>query len=677
MNIDALIPHTLRSQSVESRRRARLIIYAIGVANLASLSAVGMMLWIGQPGTAAKVLLTIVTQTSTYAVLRVSRSTAVAGHYLVCMFFAGLVYDYGADDGYSVLATIVLPLAAAHLVGVRAGVVWTVIGVIWAGVVFASVRSGGESMMALGLSAAIMTLLVGIASTIVESTRSRAVAEAANSERRLRHHRDRIRAFAESTFPGIAETTEQGTSYVSQGLKQLLGYDPDQFANRPIVEYVHPDDLPRLQQLVQSASTKGFRAEVRMRHADGGWVWLEVYGIPDGEGDEDRWIFAARDIRDERQSRDQLLQAQRLEGIGVLAAGVAHDFNNLLTVIMGSAELIPDSELQQNIVNAANEAAELTSGLMAFGRKGPLAEGSVDVVDAVRRQEGMFRSLLGEEIELSMSLPTNALGTTLAAVQLNQVLLNLVTNAKEALGDGGHIGISVNSVVLESTRPESLELAPGPHLLIEVTDDGCGMSDTTREHAFDPFFSTKNPARGSGLGLASVYGIVRQAGGAVELDSHQGRGTAVRVYLPEVDVGPSAEIVVDPSAIEAEAKYLVLIVEDDARIRPLIERTLRSDGFDVMLAANGQEALSHASRRVPSMLVTDIVMPGMRGTEVARLLREAQPALPILFISGYADSTIDRSAWVQDPKSRFLAKPFRSQELIEQVHALLNNAEVA
>ena len=675
MIVDALIPHPLRDESVETQRRARLIVYAIGIANLASLLAASMMFGIGHPETAVNVLVTIVAHTAIYPILFFSRSTRLAGHSFIWIFFVELVWNYGPNGGYGVMPTIVLPLAAAALVGVRAGAAWTVVGMVWAGALAPLVKAGDGATLGMGLGTAIMTLIVGISACIVEATRARAVAEAATKDHLLQQYRDRIRTFVESTFPGFVEMTDSQITYTSEGIEALTGYASDQ-TTRQLSEYVHPDDVSGVRRLIDKGV--GFRTEVRLRHANGRWFWLEVYGIPQVQdsGDE-RWIFAARDIQTERQQREQMQRAQRLESIGVMAAGVAHDFNNLLTVIMGRADLLTEKEGRESIVEAAEEASELIARLVDFGRTGPVQAGGADAVGVLRHLESLFRSLLGAQIELVQTVPDATLGIALSDVQLNQVLLNLVTNAKESITGSGRVEIAVSSAIIEPERLQLLDLAQRPYVLIRVTDDGCGMSEPTREKAFDPFYTTKSPGSGSGLGLASIYGIVTRAGGAIDLESQVGSGTTVRVYLPEIDMS-KVEVVPSGEAIAPVSRHdqLVLVIDDEARIRSTVESMLVSEGFEVATAANAAEALVLLENATPALIITDIVMPGMRGTEFAKTVRRRHATLPVLFISGYSDHETDRSDWAADRNALFLAKPFRAHEIIDRVDALLR-ADVA
>ncbi|MCB1683733.1 MAG: response regulator [Pseudomonadales bacterium] len=680
MNADRFLPQQLRQGSVETRRRARLVLYALLIASLAALLSASMMLYLGHRTTAFALLLVPFAHAAVYLLLQVSKSTRLSAHVFMGLIFLELTFDYGPDDGYGVLVTIALPLAAAALIGPRAGVVWTGIGVLWAAYLGPVVFRPDDIPPGLGLSAAIMTIVVGIGSAIIESIRARAVEEAAANEQRLQALRDSIQTFAENSFPGIVVTSERGIDYVSDGVREILGYSQEIFACQPLVNYIHPEDFALTLRKVTATPARGFRTELRLRHSDGRWVWYEVWGMPLGEAaHNDHWIFAARNIEEERRGRDRLVQAQRLEGIGVLAAGIAHDFNNLLTVIIGCADMMPESEGRRNILLASDRAVELTTALRAFARSVPAHTQVIDIVAVARKLEPLFRSLLSARIRFEIDAPADSLCVRLPSAQFDQVLLNLVTNAKEAMSSGGELRLTIESTVVGSELVELLEIDSGKYVRITLADTGAGMSDTTLEHAFDPFFSTKAPAAGSGLGLASSYGIVTQAGGAIDIESVIDVGTTVRVYLPEVsdDSAPdSAMTTVEPSAemtTEAVASQpaQILVVEDDAALRTLAKLALTSAGFEVATAESGEAALPLVRMRPPDLVITDIVMPGLRGNELALRLRAERAELPILFVSGYSGTEIDDWTGWDAATTGFLAKPFRPAELIAQVNRLL------
>lgn len=536
ISVDQLIPEHLRNDSVESRRRARLILYAIAVACVASLIVTAAVALIGSLQIALLVSLNFFTHFSVYLVLRISRSTVVAGHAFVWVLLSNIIFSYGADGGYNVLLTALLPLAAASLINVRGGIIWTILGILWAGFIgpFYFLPEGVNP--ALSFSAAILTLATGIASVIIEYTRSQAVREAEASAQRVLRQQKLLRNFAESAFKGIAEIATDGRITSCNGLSALLGYDEGIIEQRNALDHVHADNKNALRESLKTISRDGFRLEARFKHASGHWNWLEVYGIPQDEKPNEQidWLIAARDMHEEQVSREQLAQTQRLESLGVLTGGIAHDFNNLLMVVSGSAELLPEDKLRKNILLASSEAAALTANLMALGAAPPLISSPVDVAEVLKEFEPIYRSVLRTHIKLDLHFPDERLLVMVPSSQLNQIILNLVTNAKEAITKNGSVTISLEKTSLNEQQANLLNTAIGEFVCITVSDNGAGFSDTSLSKAFDPFYSTKEKSRGSGLGLTSCYGIAQQAKGAIRIESTEGDGAKVLVYLPLV-----------------------------------------------------------------------------------------------------------------------------------------------
>ncbi|NOX50862.1 MAG: response regulator [Gammaproteobacteria bacterium] len=669
--MDALPFRDPNDPAIEANRLSQLLLFAIMIAVLTTILTTAMMLYLGHLATAGWIALTLPLYGLVTIVFYITKSTRLAAHGFILLICTLLMIDYGPDGGYAVMATCAIPLAASAMLGTRAGIVWTIIGVVWAGYLGPIVFRPTDFSQALGLGSAIMTLVVGTASVIVESTRARAVKEARKYRRDFEAHQERIRTFAESTFPGITVTSEKGIEYSSPGVKVLLGYTADEFSQQLIVDYVHPDDLPGLYEKVLAVPPKGFRAEIRLRHKQGHWVWLEAFGIPQaGDPDEDLWIFAARDIQEERRGREQLMQSHRLEGIGFLAAGVAHDFNNLLSVIIGRAELMPRSEHSESILLAATQASELTSSLMSFGRKTATPATTIDVVKVIRRVKPMLESLLRPNVEFMLDCPDEPVNAHFADGQLDQILLNLVTNAKEAMPNGGKLSLLIE--LAATTEPQLLSrgVPAAGYVLLKLIDTGPGMSDETLQHAFDPYYSTKPLHTGSGLGLASVYGIVRDGGGAIELESSLGKGTIARLYLPRAITPMQQPKQSNPNFTGQFFGQRCILVEDDSSVRDALEIGLESLGFDVEVASQGTQALEMAEQRQPDVVVTDIVMPGIRGTELTTLLHQKYPNLPVVLVSGFADPEVE--AWVAGhPMASFLAKPFRAADLGRGINELL------
>jgi PAS domain S-box-containing protein len=480
-----------------------------------------------------------------------------------------------------------------------------------------------------------------------------------------------MRTVVESLTPGLIDLEDGRVVYVAPGVRELSGHEPDEVIGTELLSYVHPDDVARLMPWLASA-VAGDHIELRLRHKQGHWVWIRVHLIPmEGSDTSNRLRFAGYDVSAERDSREQQMRAQRLQGVGVLAAGVAHDFNNLLTVITGFAELMPASEGQRNILQASDEAAQLVQKLMAFGKNSPVEGGGAELDKILRASEPVLRSLLTSVGNLHVSCESQALHVAMSASQINQILLNLVTNAKEALLKEGNVWIDLELLHLDFPRGE---LPAGSYAQLTVADDGGGMEAYSLEHAFDPFYTTKANRSGTGLGLASVYGLVHHAGGEVEVASEVGKGTTVSLLLPLQSAEAEASIL--GVAVDfSHGQGRILVVEDDELIADLIARSLVQAGYSVTIKNDVESAWQQLQQDVPDLLITDIMMPDGRGTDLAKRWYQSDQhkILPMLFISGYSDQEIGDWKDASGPV-KFLAKPFRSKELLDRVGELLRSS---
>jgi CheY-like chemotaxis protein len=379
-----------------------------------------------------------------------------------------------------------------------------------------------------------------------------------------------------------------------------------------------------------------------------------------------------------------LQQAQKLESVGRLAGGVAHDFNNLLTVINGYSGLLlkrldhPNDPLEnglEQIRQAGERAAGLTQQLLAFSRHQLIEPRPLSANAVLADAERMLQRIVGEDIEFITRLHASP-GLVMAdPVQIHQVLMNLVVNARDAMPNGGKVIIETMNVdVDERYRAPHLELAPGPYVLLSVTDTGIGMDEPTRLRVFEPFFTTKEKGIGTGLGLSTVYGIVRQAGGCISVYSEPGLGTTFKVYLPRLAEGAPAEATDRPGSSGLQGSETVLVVEDQEEVRRLAAEVLRTYGYNVIQAATGLEALQlaeHYSGRI-DLVLTDVVMPGMAGPELIDRFRALQPGIKVLCMSGY---TADAAALlgVLDSGVAFISKPFAPDVLAAEVRAILGS----
>ena len=425
---------------------------------------------------------------------------------------------------------------------------------------------------------------------------------------------------------------------------------------------------------------------------------FERYSMPqriDGESVGRVWSF--RDVTARKQtetalrdSEDQLRQSQKMDAIGRLAGGVAHDFNNLLTVILGYGEQLLDRlepgnsqrRAVEEIHKAAERAAALTRQLLAFSRKQLLESKSLDLNRTAAATAELLRRLIGEDIDLSLTLDPS-LGRVFADEhQIQQVIMNLAINARDAMPGGGRLTLATaNADLDDSDTVQHLPLPPGRYVTLLVGDTGIGMDAETRARVFEPFFTTKELGKGTGLGLATVYGIVKQSGGYIWVDSEPGHGTVFRVYLPRHEVASPTDAMAVPSPAAEPlpgGHETLLLVEDEAMVRELMRGTLERQGYQVLCAGSGREALAVASAHgAPlDLLVTDVVMPGMRGPDLSARLLPAHPRLRVLFMSGYADDAALHHG-VREGQAAFLQKPFTRAALVHKVREVLDARQPA
>jgi two-component system, cell cycle sensor histidine kinase and response regulator CckA len=385
---------------------------------------------------------------------------------------------------------------------------------------------------------------------------------------------------------------------------------------------------------------------------------------------------------EERQKLEAQLQlAQKMEAVGRLAGGVAHDFNNLLSVILSYAGFATEALREgdplrddiEEIRRAGARAADLTRQLLAFSRRQVLEPKVLEPCRVVADMEKMLRRLIGEDVRLELVLPPESGLVKADPGQLEQVIMNLVVNARDAMPDGGTITIEVAQVELdEEYAARHIAVTPGSYMLLSISDTGCGMDETTRQRLFEPFFTTKEKGKGTGLGLSTVYGIVKQSGGNIWAYSEPGQGTVFKVYLPRVKEDSSAAVTRRTQECPAIGTETIVVVEDDDAVRNLTVRILRAAGFKVLTAANGGEAL-RACEQHPGeihLLLTDVVMPQMSGRQLAERLVKVRPGLRVLYMSGYTDDAIVHHG-VLEPGTKFVSKPFTSAELTRKVREAL------
>jgi two-component system cell cycle sensor histidine kinase/response regulator CckA len=478
------------------------------------------------------------------------------------------------------------------------------------------------------------------------------------------------------------------TTYISSYVEKLLGLSPrewitdrDSWARR-----IHPEDRDRvLAEWRRGLSDRGpSMCEYRMTSVDGRVLWVRDTRTParDSEGRVRDIRGFLVDITEQRRVEDQLRQSQKLEAIGRLAGGITHDFNNVLTIITGYSDLLldripADSNLREavsEINSAGNRASHLTRQLLAFSRKQECQPALVDLNTVVSGLKMMLRRLIGEDIELDIA-PNAPLATVCAdRGQIEQILVNLAANARDAMPGGGLLTIETQNLELDGTFSRlHAGVRPGPYVLLAVTDTGAGMDEATKSRLFEPFFTTKERGHGTGLGLSIVYGIVKQAGGHIWVYSEPGRGSCFKIYLPQINSLPPDTAAPAPAPEQAGGGETVLVVEDEDRVLDLVSQVLWSHGFRVLQARDGAAALALTRdfKGTIDVLLTDSVMPYMSGRELARRLSDVRPDMKVLYMSGYTEGAASRSDMLDGDEKDFIQKPFSASALVRKIRSLL------
>lgn len=509
--------------------------------------------------------------------------------------------------------------------------------------------------------------------------------EIKKNEQALRRSEARYRSLVQSSVYGIYRSSLEGRFLdVNPALITMLGYgsaeevlllDPTKDV------FAHAEEYTRLvAEFRRSGRLDGI--EVKWKRIDGKAITVRISGRAVSSADEPADVLEAiaEDVTDRRALEDQFRQAQKMEAVGRLAGGVAHDFNNLLMVISGYAEVMlatleSDHRLREKalaIQQASDRATTLTRQLLAFSRKQLLELKVVDVNAIVADMERLLRPLIGENVEFVTNLSPEAAHTRADAGQLEQVLMNLVVNAKDAMPTGGALTLQTEKVVVdESHRRGQTFIRPGDYVMLSVSDTGMGMDKETQSRIFEPFFTTKEKGKGTGLGLSTVYGIVKQSGGYVMVQSDVGRGTTFQIYLPRVE--GTAEKHSAPTAPTAlGGTETVLLVEDEESVRQLVRETLAAKGYRVMEAANGEEGAAIAAQHDNKidLVITDVVMPGMGGRELVKQLAQTRPQTKVLYLSGYTEDAIVNEGTLESGAA-FLQKPFTLQNLARKVREVL------
>ena len=483
--------------------------------------------------------------------------------------------------------------------------------------------------------------------------------------------------------------------YVGPGIENLLGCPAEEFTverwNSLALEFFLPNQVKGLssheaRQAFQQEPSTSWYADIRVRTMTGEerWLFNAAVKIFDPQGEVACSWGMLQDITQRKRLEEQVRQSMKMEAIGQLAGGVAHDFNNLLCVINGYGQLLlndmrsddPSAVPVREIVRAGERAAGLTRQLLAFGRKAIIEPKVLDLREVVSDLQRMLARIIGEDIELETQIDAAQALVKADPGHIEQIIMNLVVNARDAMPRGGKLTLQVRAADLDDTHAAAHpETRPGPHVLLKVTDTGKGMDKATMARIWEPFFSTKGE-KGCGLGLATVYGAVRQNGGHIDVSSELGRGTTFTVYLPRVGERRRGGPALMDAAQLPRGDETILLVEDEAAVRNLAQQILQGCGYEVLTAANGPEALLAAQTHSGAidLLVTDVVMPQMGGREVADRLTRMRPGLRVLYMSGYTDDSVMRHG-IHEHEVTFLSKPFSAVALAEKVRAVLDQRQ--
>jgi two-component system cell cycle sensor histidine kinase/response regulator CckA len=510
----------------------------------------------------------------------------------------------------------------------------------------------------------------------------------AKAQQALQLSERRYRLLSETVPMGILLADKQGRIVdINKQALRMFGYERQELIGR-VIETLLPERLGRSHE----ESRSNYMNKPKVRHAGVGMDLIACrkdrtefpVEIALGPLDTEEGVLVSAtivDITERKKLETQLRLSQRMEAIGRLAGGVAHDFNNLLTVILGSAEMAleklrldhPDRRKLELIRQAGSSAADLTRQLLAFSRQQLFQPRVLDLKEVVKKIEALLRRLIGENIGLAITLEPSLGYIKADTGQIEQVLINLAVNAHDAMPQGGRITIEGRNVELdECYKGKHQQVVPGQYVMLAVGDTGCGMDDATQSQIFDPFFTTKELGKGTGLGLATVYGIVKQSGGYIWVYSELGKGTIFKIYLPRVEQFAQATKKEDPEATVIRGCETILLAEDSESLREMARECLDSAGYTVLEAASGAEALQKAKDfdGTIHLLLTDVVMPAMSGPELARYMAALRPATKVLFTSGYTSEAIVRQGDL-NPAGAFIQKPYRPKALVRKVQEVL------
>jgi PAS domain S-box-containing protein len=497
------------------------------------------------------------------------------------------------------------------------------------------------------------------------------------AEARVRESEERFKLLADVAFEGIAITEGGRIVDVNQRFTELLRAPVQQLIGRPVSDFVAPEDRDRVIQSLRSGLPGPY--EHTVLRTDETRFRAEVRAATVQVANRSLRVTALRDISERRALEEQVRLAQRMESVGRLAGGVAHDFNNLLTVILSVTRLLSEDPANGalegdlgEITLAARRASELTQQLLAFARRQIVNPEVININDLVVTIEKMLRRVIGENIVLTTHCAKDLGNVRADTGQVEQVLMNLALNARDAMKHGGTLTLETANVSLgEDYTTKHPDTVPGAYVMMSVTDTGIGMDAPLMQHIFEPFFTTKELGKGTGLGLATCYGIVKQCGGSIWVYSEPGKGTTFKVYLPRV-WDAAEERPATKHETQIGGHETLLVVEDNDMVRRIAVRVLQAHGYNVIQSKDGDDALRvYATTSRVDLLITDVVLPTINGKQLADALRRQQGDLRVLYTSGYTENTIVHQG-VVDPDVHFLAKPYVPSDLLHKVRKALD-----
>ncbi len=558
---------------------------------------------------------------------------------------------------------------------------------VWLGV---PLRFGGSVIGVLALQSYDATIIYGEQEKYILAFVSQHVASALRRKRHedaLRESESRYRSLVQSAVHGMYYSSiDDKFEYVNQALVKMLGYDSEEEVLRLKLStdlYVDPEERRQLVEKHRNSAEVRW-AEVSWKRKDGKIIQVRAAGRTkvNEKGEATGFEMIVEDLAERRMLEEQLRQSQKMEAVGRLAGGIAHDFNNLLTVIKGYSELIlgeltqDDDPLRleaEEVKKAADRAGALVRQLLAFSRRQVLAPKVIDLNALVSNMDKLLRPLLREDIHLRAILQPTLGKIKADPGQMEQVIMNLAVNARDAMPRGGKLTIETMNVELDPLYVrEHAEMNPGQYVMLAVSDNGMGMDETTRLRVFEPFFTTKETGQGTGLGLSTAYGIVKQSGGYIWVYSEPGHGTTFKVYLPRVDAQPEAPHRQENAFASYRGTETILLLEDEDGVRALMRHMLHKQGYTVLEAKRGEDAI-HLCRHHQGpiqLLVADVVLEQMSGREVAEQLSSMRPEMKTLYISGYTDDAIVHHG-VLSHEMPFLQKPFTAEGLIKKVRQVI------